>query len=78
MTKQLLDHLLSGVIITGGATALAITEKLDINNIEILDEMQPGVPVLRLDNLPAITKAGGFGQPDTLIQATKYLKRKHK
>ena len=62
----------------GGATALAITERLGIKNIQILDEVQPGVPVLKLDRLTAVTKAGGFGQADALIQATQYLKRKHR
>jgi uncharacterized protein YgbK (DUF1537 family) len=76
VTKQLLHHRLSGIIITGGATALAITEKLRIQSIEILDEVQPGVPVIKLDQIPAVTKAGGFGQSDILIQATKYLKRR--
>ena len=78
ITETLLTQHLSGLIITGGATALAITERLKIENIMILDEVQPGIPVLKLDHIPAITKAGGFGQPDTLIQATKYLKRKHR
>ena len=78
VTESLLTQSLSGIVITGGATALAVTKKLGTRNIEILDEVQPGVPVLRLDHLPAVTKAGGFGQPDTLIQATQYLKRKHR
>lgn len=78
VAEALLPLNLSGVIITGGATALAVKNRLKIENIMILDEVQPGVPVLRLDDIPAITKAGGFGQPDTLIQATKYLKRKHR
>jgi uncharacterized protein YgbK (DUF1537 family) len=78
ITEELLSQSLSGLIITGGATALAVTNHLKIENITILDEVQPGIPVLRLDNILVITKAGGFGQPDTLIQATKYLKRKHK
>jgi uncharacterized protein YgbK (DUF1537 family) len=78
VTESLLTQSLSGIVITGGATALAVTKKLGTRNIEILDEVQPGVPVLRLDQLPAVTKAGGFGQPDTLIQATQYLKRKHR
>jgi len=77
-TESLLTQSLSGIVITGGATALAVTERLGTREIEILDEVQPGVPVLRLDQIPAVTKAGGFGQPDTLIQATKYLKRKHR
>jgi len=76
--EALLYQSLSGLIITGGATALAVKTRLKIENIMILDEVQPGIPVLRLDNIPAITKAGGFGQPDALIQATKYLKRKHR
>jgi len=78
ITKELLNQNLSGIIITGGATALAVTKKLGVKNIEILDEIQPGVPVLRLDKLTAVTKAGGFGQQDILIQATKYLKRKYR
>lgn len=68
---------LSGIIITGGATAKAIISKLGGKNIELLDEAQPGLPVIRLDHVLCITKAGGFGQPDTLIKATQYLKRKH-
>jgi uncharacterized protein YgbK (DUF1537 family) len=77
ITMSLVNEKISGVIITGGATALAITKKLGINKIEIIDELQPGVPVLKLDDLFTITKAGGFGQPDTLIQATQYLKRRY-
>lgn len=78
ITKVLLNQKLSGIIMTGGATALAITKRLNVKNIEILDEVRPGIPVLKLDNLPAITKAGGFGESDALIQATQYLKRKHR
>jgi uncharacterized protein YgbK (DUF1537 family) len=77
-TEILLDYTLSGIIITGGATALAITKKLGIKNIQILDEVQSGVPVIKLDHLTAVTKAGGFGQADTLIQATQYIKRRHR
>ena len=78
VAESLLSLDLSGIVITGGATALAVTKQLETREIDILDEVQPGVPVLRLDHYPAVTKAGGFGQPDTLIQATKYLKRKHR
>ncbi len=78
ITEELINNKTSGLILTGGATALAVTKQLKVQNIEILDEVEPGIPVLRLDQTPAVTKAGGFGQPDTLIQATKYLKRKHR
>jgi uncharacterized protein YgbK (DUF1537 family) len=78
VTQVLQSLRLSGMIITGGATIQAITKRLGIKNIKILDEVQPGIPVLRLDHLPTISKAGGFGAPDILIQATQYLKRKHR
>ncbi len=77
-TEGLPTQSLSGIVITGGASALAVTERLGTRDIEILDEVQPGVPVLRLGRLPAVTKAGGFGQPDALIQATRHLKRRHR
>jgi uncharacterized protein YgbK (DUF1537 family) len=77
LTETLLEYDLSGIIITGGATAQAISKILGTKKIQILDEVQPGVPVLKLDNLTAVTKAGGFGQADTLVQATHYLKRKY-
>jgi uncharacterized protein YgbK (DUF1537 family) len=78
VTEVLLRQKPSGLILTGGATAITVTKKLRVKNIEILDEVEPGIPVLRLDHILAVTKAGGFGQPDALIRATKYLKRKYR
>jgi uncharacterized protein YgbK (DUF1537 family) len=77
-TKELLNHRLSGIIISGGATALAITKRLNVKNIEIIDEVQSGIPVLKMDELSTITKAGGFGTSDALIEASRYLKRKYR
>jgi uncharacterized protein YgbK (DUF1537 family) len=69
---------LSGVILSGGATAMAVCAALSVNEISIIEELRPGIPLLRLDDINAVTKAGGFGKPDALIQASHYLKRKHK
>jgi len=69
---------LSGVILSGGATAMAVCAALSIKEIAIIEELRPGIPLLRLDELNAVTKAGGFGEPDALIQASQYLKRKHR
>ena len=68
---------LSGVILTGGATAMAVCAVLSVKEIAIIEELRPGIPLLRLDDFNAVTKAGGFGEPDALIQASQYLKRKH-
>jgi len=69
---------LSGIILSGGATAMAVCAALSVNEISIIEELRPGIPLLRLDDINAVTKAGGFGEPDALVQASQYLKRKHK
>ena len=66
----------SGLILTGGATALKICEALEVEGVEILEEVQPGIPLLALTGgLRAVTKAGGFGGEDALVEAVKHLRR---
>jgi len=74
--KLLEEHRISGMVLTGGATALAVCRGLGAESMEITGEVQPGVPVVTLPNgVRAVTKAGGFGSGDALIEAVKYLKR---
>lgn len=77
VTVKLLEgHQISGIVLTGGATALAVCMGLGSESMEITGEVQPGVPVVTLSNgVRAVTKAGGFGSGDALIEAVKYLKR---
>ncbi len=60
------------LILTGGDIALGVCKELGISNLTILDEMLPGIPLstanYKNDNLNIITKAGGFGEEDTLYQ----------
>lgn len=66
----------SGVVLTGGATALQVCKALKVVEAEILDEVQPGIPLLSIaGGLKAVTKAGGFGGEDSLVEAVKYLRR---
>ncbi len=77
--KTLIEqHTLSGVVLSGGATAMAVCDALSVEEISIIEELRPGIPLLKLDEINAVTKAGGFGELDALIQATQYLKRKHR
>ncbi len=77
--KELIEQTaLSGIILSGGATAMAVCAALSVKEILIIEELRPGIPLLRLDDINAVTKAGGFGEPDALIQASQYLKRKHR
>lgn len=65
-----------GLLLTGGATGLMVCQKLGADRASIVEEIAPGIPLLRLSTgMPAVTKAGGFGVDDSLIQATQRMRR---
>jgi len=63
----------SGLFLTGGETALAVVRGLGVERIEVCREVSPGVPAVRLlgpgVDLPAVTKAGGFGVDSVMVDA---------
>jgi len=65
------------LILTGGDIALGVCSALGIKNLYIVDELLPGIPLstdnLKNFNLKIITKAGGFGEKDTLFELIKKL-----
>lgn len=69
---------IAGLVLTGGAVALAVCDALDTAAIRIVSEVEPGVPAGVLqgglaDGKWVITKAGGFGSPDVFVKAMDYL-----
>ena len=73
------SHWLRGFILTGGDTARAVCRHLGVAGIQLLAEIEPGVPLGRLVGqtstpLLAVTKAGAFGSEDTLVHALHQLK----
>jgi uncharacterized protein YgbK (DUF1537 family) len=61
----------SNIILTGGDTAIGVCSALGIYNLNIIDEFLPGIPLSIGQfkgslNLKIVTKAGGFGEDDTL------------
>ena len=70
-------HQPDSLFVCGGETAHAILRELQINHLNLLGEILPGVPLARtLDRqLTVVTKSGGFGDPDTLQRlAGKFVK----
>jgi uncharacterized protein YgbK (DUF1537 family) len=73
------DGRISGIVATGGDTANALCNALGAEALEILGEVEAGIPVMRLlgkQSLPLVTKAGGFGSPaamgDALVKVKQY------
>lgn len=71
-------HDVSAVVVTGGDGARALVKRWCCTGIAVHDALREGMPhgVLvggEVDGLPIITKAGGFGAPDSLVLAVRHL-----
>jgi D-threonate/D-erythronate kinase len=70
------EGLFEGLVLTGGATAVAVARRLGASGIRLEGEVETGVPMGALIGprpYPVVTKAGGFGGPDTLEGAVEAL-----
>ena len=70
--------LVQALVLTGGDTAVRAARGLGARGILIEDELEAGVPIGTLicpEQYPVVTKAGGFGTPETLLNALRALKR---
>ncbi len=70
---------LGGLVMTGGDTARAVCGALGVVAIRVLGEVLPGIPCGELrgglcPSLPVVTKAGGFGQAESLEQVLRFLR----
>jgi len=68
----------SALVLSGGDTASFVCRAIGVQRIELLDEIIPGVPcgVIRggvFHGIAVVTKSGGFGRPDALIQVADYF-----
>ena len=81
VSKEQLKELLpndrvSAVVLSGGDTASLFCRAAGVEHIDLVDEVLPGMPygVIRggaLDGISIVTKSGGFGDPDALIQVAE-------
>ena len=65
-----------GLVLTGGDTANAVTAALGADAIEIIEEVEPGIPLGlamgQYDTL-VVTKAGGFGNDTSLVKSVERI-----
>jgi D-threonate/D-erythronate kinase len=75
------EGLFEGLVLTGGATAVGVARGLGASGIRLEGEVETGVPMGALIGprpYPVVTKAGGFGGPDTLVGAVEALSREER
>jgi uncharacterized protein YgbK (DUF1537 family) len=69
---------LKGVYITGGDTLIKISNHLNASGMKILEEVLPAIPLgnfihKKYNNIRIVTKAGGFGNEESLFKILKFL-----
>lgn len=80
MTYHVLSNKpVGGLVIFGGETAFVTLKRLGVKGIEILGQIEPYIPYGMLiggsfSGIPVVTKAGAFGQEDTLLRIFSSLR----
>jgi len=77
-SQLVFDGQISGIVATGGDTSNALCKVLGAQALEILGEVEAGIPILRVmgeQTLPLVTKAGGFGTPAAIADALEKVKQ---
>jgi D-threonate/D-erythronate kinase len=69
--------LIDGLVVYGGDTAFAVLQALQVSVVESCGDLLPGIPLSLLRfggrEVALVTKAGGFGGPDTLLSIRRQL-----
>lgn len=79
--RAVMTGLCDGLLVTGGETASVLSETLGARQLELIGEVEPGVPLSLLHvgerRIALVTKAGGFGDAQTLHRCVDALTRGH-
>lgn len=74
---------INGILLTGGDTAIKTLQSLNISGTIIQDEIQAGIPYghfieNQYSDIIVVTKAGGFGGEDAILQVLSFLTERQK
>ncbi|SCB62193.1 Uncharacterized conserved protein YgbK, DUF1537 family [Rhizobium aethiopicum] len=76
--RAIMEHYpVTGLFLTGGDTAESVLNELEIGSLNLLGEVEPGIPVGRTNGphpVHIITKAGGFGSSNILLKSAELLR----
>ena len=66
------------MVVTGGDTAIAVLEASKCAVVKVAGNLMPGIPYARFGqngrSIFLVTKAGGFGTPDTMVEIVRRLR----
>jgi len=66
------------LVVTGGETARLVLQTWGVTGLRLVKELEPGLPFSITENwtrrLPVITKAGDFGNRQTLVHCRQFLR----
>jgi len=62
------------LVATGGETARALLAQAGVRCLDIRRELEPGIVLSQSGVLPVVTKAGAFGEADSLARAVEVLR----
>lgn len=67
-----------GLVATGGETARAVLRRWGVSQLRLFGELEPGLPIATSEIggrcIPVLTKAGDFGDPNTLLRCHQFLR----
>ncbi len=80
LLKLIIKNGFNSYIVIGGDTLNLMCENLNCSRFKILAELEPGLPLLKfldgkLKGVKLVSKAGGFGDENSLIRIANYLKQ---
>jgi uncharacterized protein YgbK (DUF1537 family) len=80
--KEMARSLPAALLVVGGATLIAVARLLSVKGLLVKGEIAPGVPLAEIvggpmDSRQIITKAGDFGERETLARAIQAAVEAH-
>jgi uncharacterized protein YgbK (DUF1537 family) len=64
----------STLVLTGGDTARSVLDRLGVERLQVLGELEPGICLSRDGARFVVTKAGGFGDSQSLVRVLRHLR----
>lgn len=81
VSRTILQNPLLSLVIVGGDTALSLMKEAKVTALEVGGEIEAGIPELKplngkISGVVMVSKAGGFGDEETLVRILSWIKER--